>query len=118
MHFWRKQVGTRRRPHRTTKGAANVFTDIGIPNAEDHQLKAELVREIALTMKERGLTQVAAARVFGATQPDVSKMLRGHFRQFSVERLMRFLMLLGRDIRITVVPTTREPQITVTAVAR
>ena len=111
-------MGTRRRPRRAPTGRGNGFADIDIPNAKDHQLKAELVREIALTMKERGLTQTAAARVFGATQPDVSKMLRGHFRQFSVERLMRFLMLLGRDIKITVIPTTRAPQITVTAVAR
>jgi predicted XRE-type DNA-binding protein len=109
---------TKVRRTKITKSSGNVFADIGIPNAEDHLLKAELVREIALTMKEQGLTQTAAARVFRTTQPDVSKMLKGHFRQFSVERLMRFLVLLGRDVRITVVPTSREPHITVTAIAR
>jgi len=89
-----------------------------IANGGGHELKAKFVREIARTMKAQGLTQTAAASIFGATQPDVSKMLKGHFRQFSVERLMRFLVLLGRDIKITVVPTKGAPQITVSGVAR
>ena len=38
------------------------------------------------------------------TQPDVSKMLRGEFRQFSVERLLRFLVALGQDVEIVVRP--------------
>jgi predicted XRE-type DNA-binding protein len=38
-------------------------------------------------MKDRGLKRVEAAELFGGGQPDVSKRLRGEFRQFSVERL-------------------------------
>jgi predicted XRE-type DNA-binding protein len=55
-------------------------------------------------MKQRGLKQAAAAALFGVRQPDVSKMLRGDFRQFSVERLMRFLVALGQDVEIVVKP--------------
>ena len=55
-------------------------------------------------MKKRGLTQVAAAALFGIRQPDVSKMVRGQFRQFSVERLMRFLVALNHDVEIVVKP--------------
>jgi predicted XRE-type DNA-binding protein len=102
-------------PTKVTRGSGNVFADIGIPNPEEHILKAELVRRIAITMREQGLTQAAAADVLGVTQPDVSKMLKGHFRQFSVERLMRFLVALGRDVKIVVQPATREGKITVTA---
>jgi predicted XRE-type DNA-binding protein len=40
----------------------------------------------------------------GIKQPDVSKMLRGEFRQFSVERLMRFLVALDQDVEIVVRP--------------
>jgi predicted XRE-type DNA-binding protein len=32
-------------------------------------------------------------------QPDISKTLCGDFRQFSVERLLRFLVALGQDSR-------------------
>ena len=38
------------------------------------------------------------------SQPDVSKMLRGEFRQFSVERLLRFLVALNHDVEIVIKP--------------
>jgi predicted XRE-type DNA-binding protein len=85
-------------------GSGNVFADIGLPNAQDHLVKAQLVYKIDSLMKSRGLKQVAAAKLFGVKQPDVSKMLRGDFRQFSVERLLRFLVALGQDVEIMVKP--------------
>ena len=85
-------------------GSRNVFKDIGVPNAEEHLVKAQLVFKIATIMKDRGLKQVEAADLFGIRQPDVSKMLRGEFRQFSVERLLRFLVALDQDVQIVVKP--------------
>lgn len=86
------------------KSSGNVFADIGLPNADEHLVKAKLVFKIDALMRERGLKQVEAANLFGVKQPDVSKMLRGDFRQFSVERLMRFLVALGQDVEIVVKP--------------
>src|SRR5262245_61514489 len=83
-----------------TKSSGNVYADLGLENPDEHALKAKLARQIAAVMKDRGLTQTVAARRLGITQPDVSKLLRGHFRQFSVERLMRFLVGLGQDVEI------------------
>lgn len=96
-------------------GSDNVFADIGLPNAGEHLVKAQLVVKIDRLMKERGLKQSAAAALFGVRQPDVSKMLRGDFRQFSVERLMRFLVALGQDVEIVVKPAhaSREPSLLV-----
>ncbi len=85
-------------------GSRNVFQDIGVPNAEEHFVKAQLVFKIDTIMKKRGLKQVDAAKLFGVRQPDVSKMLRGEFRQFSVERLLRFLVALNQDVEIVVKP--------------
>ena len=85
-------------------GNVNVFRDIGVPNAEEHLVKAQLVFKIDAILKKRGLKQVEAADLFGVRQPDVSKMLRGEFRQFSVERLMRFLVALDQDVEIIVKP--------------
>ena len=82
----------------------NVFKDIGVPNAEEHFVKAQLVFKIDTILKARGLKQVEAATLFGVRQPDVSKMLRGEFRQFSVERLLRFLVALDQDVEIVVKP--------------
>ena len=89
-------------------GSGNVFADIGLPNAEEHLIKAQLVYKISRIMKDRRLTQVAAAKIFGVKQPDVSKMLRGDFRQFSVERLLNFLVALGHDVEIVVRPHRRK----------
>ena len=85
-------------------GSGNVFKDIGIPNAEEHLVKAQLVFKIGVILKRRGLKQVQAATLFGVRQPDVSKMLSGEFRQFSVERLLRFLVALDQDVEIVVKP--------------
>jgi predicted XRE-type DNA-binding protein len=85
-------------------GSRNVFKDIGVPNAEEHFVKAQLVFKIDAILKARGLKQVEAATLFGVRQPDVSKMMRGEFRQFSVERLLRFLVALDQDVEIVVKP--------------
>src|ERR1700680_1810644 len=85
-------------------GSGNVFADIGLPNADEHLIKAQLVYKIDTLIKQRKLKQMEAAGLFGVKQPDVSKMLRGDFRQFSVERLMRFLVALGQDVEIVVKP--------------
>jgi predicted XRE-type DNA-binding protein len=89
---------------RFEKGSANVFKDIGVPNAEEHFIKAQLVFKIDAILKKRGMSQVDAAKLFQVRQPDISKMLRGEFRQFSVERLLRFLVALDQDVAIVVKP--------------
>jgi len=85
-------------------GSRNVFKDLGLPNAEEQLVKAQLVFKIGAIMKERRLKQIQAADLLGIRQPDVSKMLRGEFRQFSVERLLRFLVALNQDVEIVVKP--------------
>jgi predicted XRE-type DNA-binding protein len=88
----------------TGQGNGNVFADIGVPNADEHFVKAQLVFKIDSIMKDRRMRQTEAASILGIRQPDVSKMLRGEFRQFSVERLLRFLVALGQDVEIVVRP--------------
>lgn len=85
-------------------GGRNAFKDIGVPDADEHLVKAQLVYKIDEIMKKRRLKQIDAAALFGVRQPDTSKMLRGEFRQFSVERLLRFLVKLDQDVEIVVRP--------------
>ena len=82
----------------------NVFRDLGLPNAEEHLIKAQLVYKIDTILKDRKLKQIEAGKLFGIRQPDVSKMLRGEFRQFCVERLLRFLVALNQDVEIVIRP--------------
>jgi predicted XRE-type DNA-binding protein len=82
----------------------NVYKDIGVRDPEEHLVKAQLVFKIDGIIKKRRLKQVEAADLFGVCQPDISKMLRGEFRQFSVERLLRFLVALDQDVEILIRP--------------
>src|SRR3954451_20189297 len=85
----------------------NVFADLGLADAGEHLIKAGLVVRIDRTIRQRRLTQAAAAQLMGIDQPKVSAMLAGHFRGYSVERLMRFLVALGHDVEIIVKPGRR-----------
>ena len=84
------------------RGSGNVFADLGRPDAEAHLLKAKLVTRIDAIIRQRGLKQVEAAKLLGLSQPDMSRLLRGSFREYSVERLLRLLLALGRDVEIVI----------------
>jgi predicted XRE-type DNA-binding protein len=70
---------------RSTKSSGNVFADIGVPDADQHIAKADLVIGIASIIRSRGLSQTAAAKLIGVAQPDISRLLRGNFEGFSYE---------------------------------
>src|SRR3979411_3047561 len=82
---------------KSIKSSGNVFADLGLPNAEEHLVKADIVIAIASLIKSIGLAQ-----------PDISKLLRGHFAGYSFERLFGFLRALGNDVEIKVIATKKE----------
>jgi predicted XRE-type DNA-binding protein len=89
------------------RGSGNVFVDIGLADAGEHLVKAQLVTRIGRIGKQRKLTQEALGAIIGLRQPDVSKLLRGGFRGYSIERLLDFLIALGHDVEIVVKPARR-----------
>jgi predicted XRE-type DNA-binding protein len=82
------------------ESASNIFADLGRPDAEAHYLKAQLVAELYRLTGERKLTQAKAADLMGITQPEVSRLFKGYFREYSVDRLLRFLTAFDCDIEI------------------
>jgi predicted XRE-type DNA-binding protein len=90
-----------------TRGSANVFADLGLDNPEEELLKAQLVREIRDILKRRRLTQTAAASLLGLKQPDVSALVTGRVGRFSLERLLRCVRRLDRDVAIVTRPRPR-----------
>jgi predicted XRE-type DNA-binding protein len=91
-----------KRENSYTVSSGNVFADLGLKNPEEALAKAELAHKIAALIRDKGLTQVQTAKLLGVDQPKVSSLIRGRLSGFSLERLMRFLLLLGQDIKITV----------------
>jgi predicted XRE-type DNA-binding protein len=86
------------------RGSGNVFADLGLADAEKLKIKTGLVIEIRKAMKNHGLTQQAAVKRMGITQPKVSDMMRGDLSNLSERRLMDCLTRLGYDIEIKVRP--------------
>jgi predicted XRE-type DNA-binding protein len=66
--------------------------------------KAELARQIRMIVEERDLTQAQAGALFGLAQPNVSNLLNGRLKGFSVERLMEYLTALNRNVQIVITP--------------
>jgi predicted XRE-type DNA-binding protein len=89
-------------------GSGNIFADLGLPDAENHFLKAQIVSEIYRLASQRKLTQVQAGKLMGISQPEVSRMFKGHFREYSIERLMAFLTGFNRDVEIVVKPRKKD----------
>jgi len=90
-----------------TKGSGNVFRDLGLPDADLLQAKADLVHQISALIAERGLTQMQAAHVLRVTQPKISALLHGRLDGFSMDRLVRFLNALDQDVKISVGPKAK-----------
>ena len=84
------------------ESSGNVFADLGLPCAPEDMLKVNIAHAIASTINKRKLTQAAAGAIIGVDQAKVSALLRGRLTGFSVERLVTFLVKLGRDVDITI----------------
>ena len=87
------------------ESGSNFFADLGLPDADGHMLKAQLVAELYWLTTERKLTQTKAAATMGISQPEISRLFKGHFREYSVECLLRFLTAFDRDIEIVSRPS-------------
>ena len=84
--------------------SGNVFADLGVENPEEYLAKSELAARILKIIQSRRLTQSAAGKILGITQPKVSALLRGSLDGFSTDRLFRFLNRLGCDVQINILP--------------
>jgi predicted XRE-type DNA-binding protein len=95
---------------RVEPSSGNVFADLGFPDAEEHLLKAEIVFQIAQLIEKKGLTQSEAAERMNLDQPKVSRLLRGHFSGFSVDRLFTILNRLGHSVEVRISAKERAPE--------
>ena len=80
----------------------NIFADLGFPDPETHLLKAEIVARIDRIIRQRRLTDAQAAKLFGLSRKEVTRMLDGDFVGYPVEKLLQFLTTLGRDVEIVI----------------
>jgi len=92
---------------KVTRSSGNVFRDMGFrPDEARHLLvRSELMLKIEKLLREKGLTQAAAARIMGVSQPRVSDLLRGKVGLFSTDSLIDMLAKLGVTVRLAFAPS-------------
>lgn len=93
-----------------TPSSGNVFADLGLPNPEDYDLKSDLVIQVRRFIEQKGWTQVQAAEAIGLDQPSLSKLLRGRFSGYSVERLLTIVRRLGHDVEVRISVEEHAPE--------
>lgn len=84
--------------------SGNVFEDLGLPQPEERLAKADVAICIEAMIQQRGLTQTDAAQRMRMTQPEVSSIVRGRLRGFTLDRLFQCLNALDQDVEIIIRP--------------
>ena|SRR5260221_9487896 len=91
------------------KSSGNVFRDLGFnpKEAENLRLRSQLMIELDRLIKSRKLTQRAAAKLFGVSQPRVSDLARGKIELFSIDTLIGMLARAGMRIELRIARPVR-----------
>jgi len=88
-------------------GSGNVFADLGIPDPEEYLVKANLAIKINDIIQQKKFNQKDAAKLLGIDQPKISALNKGKLAGFSLERLFKFLNILGQEITIKIAPQSK-----------
>ena len=86
------------------RGSENIFVDLGFDKAEAENLKLrfELLMKIDDFYRRSGMTQAAAAKALGLTQPRLNALLKGKIGQFSLDALVNIASRAGLHVRLVV----------------
>lgn len=84
------------------RSSGNVFRDLAFEpkEAESLRLRDQLMVELRRLIEARKLTQKAAAKLFGVTQPRISDLVRGKIDLFSIETLVDMLTRAGIRVQL------------------
>jgi predicted XRE-type DNA-binding protein len=100
-------------------GSGNVFADIGFDNAEEMQLKSELIRQINNTIKIKELDPEQTKNLLSLDEDMLANLSKGRLTELTIENLFRYLNILGRDLEIVLKPqsgSSRQGKLKVTVV--
>lgn len=86
------------------RGSGNIFVDLGFAKAEAENLKmrADLMIRIVQFYQRSGMTQAAAAKALGLTQPRLNALLRGKIGLFSLDALVNIASRAGLNVRLVI----------------
>ncbi|MFZ5523823.1 MAG: helix-turn-helix domain-containing protein [Pseudomonadota bacterium] len=85
-----------------TKSSGNVFLDLGFSPEEATILamRAQLMGELRIKIRDEKWTQAEAAQVLGVSQSRVSDLIRGKFEKFSLDMLITLATRAGKKVEL------------------
>jgi len=84
------------------RGSDNPFRDAGLPDPDTKLMKADLAAGIIRILRERGLTGAKAAEIAEVPEADISRIRNADLNRFTIDRLVRILNRLDRQIEVGV----------------
>ncbi len=99
------------------RGTGNVFEDLAVIHPERVLARAQIMFRIAEIIKEQGLTQKEAAKLFGISQSKVSCLVNGKLSMFSLDYLFEILNALDRDVEIIIRPKAKDEKTATTHIS-
>lgn len=83
-----------------TPADGNIFADLGFPEAEAESLnaRATLMIEIHRAIQQRGLSKKEASKLFGASVPRITALMRGNIDAFTDDDLLGMLAHAGMRV--------------------
>jgi predicted XRE-type DNA-binding protein len=100
----KKRARNEHGPRHVTAAGRSVFRDL-FPEAEAEELeiRAELLRGLNRWLSDSDLTQVEAAKELGVTQARISDIKRGKINRFSMDLLVRLASRAGLHPKLRLV---------------
>jgi predicted XRE-type DNA-binding protein len=85
-----------------TESCGNVFLDLGFSQEEATILtmRAQLMGELRIKIRDKHWTQAEAAKVLGISQSRVSDLIRGKWDKFSLDMLITLATRAGKKVEL------------------
>jgi len=86
------------------KSSGNVFADMGLEDADELMIRAQLGHAVRKILQEKKCKQREVSALLGIDQAEVSKLMNGKYHLFSEGRLLGFLNRLDRKVIMHIEP--------------
>jgi predicted XRE-type DNA-binding protein len=80
----------------------DIFADLGLTDSDEMKIRSDLMSEVVKIIQTSNIPHKEIAVILGISAPKISTLMSGKINDFSNDRLMHYLTLLGCNIEIKV----------------
>jgi predicted XRE-type DNA-binding protein len=89
----------------TIKAEENIFETLEVANPGYEKIRLDLMLTIRQWFQKSGLNQQEAAKMLNCTQPQISAVLNTKYEEFTIDRLVKMVSCIGKDIELRILET-------------